>query len=159
LVSKSVLSLETSGVPGKHLREGREGTGRPDRREIEERLDDLGELRFALLGESGVDGRVPALTTPALHNLEPEKACICHGGPGSGRRNGSEIPSMLQDFATLAGPSPRRSAGILHHYVLSVPFTDPATDKSGGPGGGIADDKFGLNRNSLCPILLVFDSL
>jgi hypothetical protein len=46
---------------------GQEGTGGFDRGEIEERLDDLGEQRLALMDESGVDVQVLSVTTPALH--------------------------------------------------------------------------------------------
>ena len=53
---------------------GQEGTGRFDQGEIEERLDDLGEHRLALMDESGVDVLVLSVTTPALHNLEPEES-------------------------------------------------------------------------------------
>jgi uncharacterized protein len=53
---------------------GQEGAGGFDRGEIEERLDDLGEQRLALMDESGVDVQVLSVTTPALHNLEPEQS-------------------------------------------------------------------------------------
>ena len=55
---------------------GQEGTAGFDRGDIEERLDDLGELRLALMDESGVDVQVLSVTTPALHNLEPEESVI-----------------------------------------------------------------------------------
>jgi uncharacterized protein len=55
---------------------GQEGTGGFDRGEIEERLDDFGEHRLALMDESGVDVQVLSVTTPALHNLEPEESVI-----------------------------------------------------------------------------------
>lgn len=42
----------------------------------EERLDDLGQVRIALMDESGVDVQVLSVTTPALHNLEPEESLI-----------------------------------------------------------------------------------
>ena len=48
---------------------GQEGTAGFDRGEIEERLDDLGEHRLALMDESGIDVQVLSVTTPALHNL------------------------------------------------------------------------------------------
>jgi hypothetical protein len=55
---------------------GQEGTGGFDRGEIAERLDDFGEHRLALMDESGVDVQVLSVTTPALHNLEPEESLI-----------------------------------------------------------------------------------
>ncbi|WP_263381291.1 amidohydrolase family protein [Granulicella arctica] len=53
---------------------GQEGTGGLDRREIDERVNDLGEQRLALKDKSGVDIHVLSVTTPALHNLEPEES-------------------------------------------------------------------------------------
>jgi len=50
------------------------GTSGFDRGEIEERLDDLGKQRLALMDESGMDTQVLSVTTPALHNLEPEES-------------------------------------------------------------------------------------
>ena len=53
---------------------GQEGTAGFDRGEMEQRLDDLGPGRIALMDESGVDVQVLSVTTPALHNLEPEES-------------------------------------------------------------------------------------
>src|ERR1700722_2699584 len=55
---------------------GQEGTAGFDRGDIEERLDDLGGLRLALMDESGGDVQVLSVTPPALHNLEPEESVI-----------------------------------------------------------------------------------
>ena len=54
----------------------RPGGHRQVRSEIEERLGDLGQGRIALMNESGVDVQVLSVTTPALHNLEPEESVI-----------------------------------------------------------------------------------
>src|ERR1700761_1831029 len=53
---------------------GQEGTAGLDRGDIEARLNDLGERRLALMDEGGVDVQVLSVTTPALHNLEPEES-------------------------------------------------------------------------------------
>ena len=55
---------------------GQEGTTGFDRGEIEARLDDLGEQRLALMDESGVDVQMLSVTTPSLHNLEPEESVV-----------------------------------------------------------------------------------
>ena len=39
-------------------------------------LDNLGEQRVALMDESGVDVQVLSLTTPGLHNLDPEPSVL-----------------------------------------------------------------------------------
>lgn len=54
---------------------GTEGTDAFDeRKEIAERLEDLGEARIALMDEAGVDVQVLSVTTPALQNLEAEES-------------------------------------------------------------------------------------
>ncbi len=53
---------------------GSEGTSNFDQGEVGQRLEDLDEGRLALMDESGVDVQVLSVTTPALHNLEPEES-------------------------------------------------------------------------------------
>jgi hypothetical protein len=48
----------------------RDGAGSLHLGEIEDRLDNLGDGRIELMGESGVDVQVLSLTTPALYLLE-----------------------------------------------------------------------------------------
>lgn len=97
---------------------GQEGTAAFDLGEIEERLDDLGEGRIALMDEGGVDVQVLSVTTPALHNLEPEESVIL------ARRTNDLIaatitkyPARFQGFATLPTAAPAEAALELERSV------------------------------------------
>jgi uncharacterized protein len=97
---------------------GQEGTAGFDRGEIEERLDDLGQGRIALMDESGVDVQVLSVTTPALHNLEPEESLIL------ARRTNDLVaatianyPTRFQGFATLPTAAPQEAALELERSV------------------------------------------
>ena len=97
---------------------GQEGTAGFDRGEIEERLDDLGKGRIALMDEGGVDVQVLSVTTPALHNLEPEESVIL-----SQRTNDlvaatiANYPARFQGFVTLPMASPADAALELERGV------------------------------------------
>lgn len=97
---------------------GQEGTADFDLGEVEERLDDLGEGRIALMDEGGVDVQVLSVTTPALHNLEPEESVVL-----ARRTNDlvaatiAEHPSRFQGFATLPTASPADAALELERAV------------------------------------------
>jgi predicted TIM-barrel fold metal-dependent hydrolase len=97
---------------------GQEGTAGFDRGEIEERLDDLGQGRIALMDESGVDVQVVSVTTPALHNLEPEESVIL-----ARRTNDllastiASYPARFQGFATLPTAAPEDAALELERSV------------------------------------------
>ncbi|HEX4067217.1 MAG TPA: amidohydrolase family protein [Acidobacteriaceae bacterium] len=100
---------------------GQEGTGGFDRGEIEDRLVDLGEQRLALMDESGVDVQVLSVTTPALHNLEPEESV------GLARRTNDLIaatiakhPGRFRGFAVLPTASPSEAALELDRCVTSL---------------------------------------
>jgi uncharacterized protein len=97
---------------------GQEGTAAFDLGEIETRLDDLGERRIALMDESGVDVQVLSVTTPALHNLEPDESVIL------ARRTNDLVaatiagnPARFQGFATLPTASPPDAALELERAV------------------------------------------
>jgi hypothetical protein len=97
---------------------GQEGTAGFDRGEIEERLDDLGQGRIALMDESGVDVQVLSVTTPALHNLEPEESLIV------ARRTNDLVaatianyPTRFQGFAALPTAAPEDAALELERSV------------------------------------------
>lgn len=102
---------------------GQEGTEVFDRGEIEERLDDLGEHRLALMDESGVDVQVLSVTTPALHNLEPEESVTL------ARRTNDLLsatiamhPTRFQGFATLPTAAPAQAALELERCVTRLGF-------------------------------------
>src|ERR1700722_13561344 len=100
---------------------GQEGTGGFDRGEIEERLDDLGEDRLALMDESGVDVQVLSVTTPALHNLQPEESVTL-----ARRTNDlvaatlTKYPTRFQGFATLPTAAPKEAAAELERAVTRL---------------------------------------
>jgi predicted TIM-barrel fold metal-dependent hydrolase len=97
---------------------GQDGTAGFDRPDIEARLDDLGPNRVALMDESGVDLQVLSVTTPALHNLEPEESVAL------AKQTNDFIaatiagnPARFQGFATLPTPSPENAALELDRAV------------------------------------------
>lgn len=100
---------------------GQEGTGRLDRGDIEQRLDDLGQHRLALMDESGVDVQVLSVTTPALHNLDPEESVSL-----ARRTNDlvaatiAKYPTRFQGFAVLPTASPDEAALELERSVTSL---------------------------------------
>jgi hypothetical protein len=100
---------------------GQEGTAAFDRGEIEGRLDDLGQQRLALMEESGVDVQVLSVTTPALHNLNPEESV------GLARRTNDLIaatiadhPTHFQGFAVLPTALPSEAALELERSVINL---------------------------------------
>ncbi len=80
---------------------GQEGTAEFDRGEIEERLDDLGAGRIALMDESGVDVQVLSVTTPALHNLEPDESVML------AQRTNDLVAATIANYPTRFRASPR----------------------------------------------------
>ena len=100
---------------------GQEGTGGFDRGEIEERLGDLGHHRLALMDESGVDTQVLSVTTPGLHNLEPEESV------NLARRTNdllaaaiAKYPTRFQGFAVLPTAAPADAASELERSVTQL---------------------------------------
>jgi len=102
---------------------GQEGTAVLDRREIEARLEDLGEQRLALMDESGVDVQVPSVTTPGLHNLDPEPSVTL-------ARHTNDLlattiarqPTRFQGLATLPTAYPAHVAAELARSVTQLGF-------------------------------------
>jgi uncharacterized protein len=103
---------------------GQEGTSGFDRGEIEERLDDLGEGRLALMDESGVDVQVLSVTTPALHNLEPEESVnLARRTNDLVATTVAKCATRLQGFATLPTASPADAALELERGVDRLGLT------------------------------------
>ncbi len=100
---------------------GQEGTAGFDRGEIEERLDDLGEQRLALMDEGGVDVQVLSVTTPSLHNLDAAESV-----PLAQRTNDllaatiAKHPTRFQGFATLPTAAPAEAALELERSVRQL---------------------------------------
>jgi predicted TIM-barrel fold metal-dependent hydrolase len=100
---------------------GQEGTAAFDRGEIEARLDDLGEGRIALMDEAGVDVQVLSVTTPALHNLEPEQSVtLARSTNDLIAATIAKHPSRFQGFATLPTASPAEAALELERSVQQL---------------------------------------
>jgi predicted TIM-barrel fold metal-dependent hydrolase len=102
---------------------GQEGTALFDQGEIEVLLDNLGEQRLALMDESGVDVQVLSLTTPGLHNLDPEPSVLL-------ARQTNDLlaatiaqhPTRFQGLATLPTASPTHVAAELARSVTQLGF-------------------------------------
>jgi predicted TIM-barrel fold metal-dependent hydrolase len=100
---------------------GQEGTGAFDRGEVETRLDDLGPQRLALMDESGVDVQVLSVTTPALHNLEPEQSVtLAQQTNDLVAATVAKYPTRFQGFATLPTASPAHVAPELERSVTQL---------------------------------------
>ena len=100
---------------------GTEGTSVFDRGEIEERLDDLGQTRLALMDEGGVDVQVLSVTTPALHNLEPaESVMLARKTNDLLAATIARTPTRFQGFATLPTASPSDAALELERAVQDL---------------------------------------
>jgi predicted TIM-barrel fold metal-dependent hydrolase len=97
---------------------GQEGTAGFDRGEIEERLDDLGEGRIALMDEGGIDVQVLSVTTPALHNLDPEESVVVARHTNDlVAATIAKYPARFQGFATLPTAAPVEAALELKRSV------------------------------------------
>ncbi len=102
---------------------GQEGTAGFDRGEIEARLDDLGPQRLALMDESGVDVQVLSVTTPALHNLEPEQSVtLAQQTNDLLAATIAKYPTRFQGFATLPTASPAHVAPELERCITQLGF-------------------------------------
>ncbi|MGI4823678.1 MAG: amidohydrolase family protein [Janthinobacterium lividum] len=100
---------------------GQEGTGAFDMGEIETRLDDLGSQRLALMDESGVDVQVLSVTTPALHNLDPEPSVtLAQQTNDLVAATVAKYPTRFQGFATLPTASPEHVAAELERSVTQL---------------------------------------
>jgi uncharacterized protein len=89
--------------------------------EMQERLEELGEERLARMNESGVDVQVLSLTSPGLHNLEPEE------GISLARRTNDLIaativryPGRFDGFATIPTTAPEEAARELERAVRDL---------------------------------------
>ena len=89
--------------------------------EIEQRLDDLGPGRIALMDESGVDVQVLSVTTPALHNLEPaESVLLARSTNDLVAATVAKHPLRFQGFATLPTAAPTAAAVELERSVRQL---------------------------------------
>lgn len=103
---------------------GTEGTDAFDeRKEIAERLEDLGEGRIALMDEAGIDVQVLSVTTPALQNLEAEESIHLARQTNDFLADViAKNPTRYQGFATLPTPAPEIAAAELDRCVRAHGF-------------------------------------
>jgi predicted TIM-barrel fold metal-dependent hydrolase len=103
---------------------GVEGAAGFDRGELRERLDNLAKQRLALMDESGVDVQVLSVTTPALHNLEPEESVtLARRTNDLVAETVAKYPTRFQGFATLPTASPKEAATELERSVTRLGLT------------------------------------
>ena len=97
---------------------GHEGTGSFDQGEIGQRLKDLGDIRLALMDESGIDVQVLSVTSPALHKLQPEESIrLAHETNDLVSSTIAKNPTRFQGFAVLHGAAPQQAALELKRAV------------------------------------------
>jgi predicted TIM-barrel fold metal-dependent hydrolase len=100
---------------------GQEGTPGMERVKIEERLDELGKGRIALMDESDVDVQVLSLTTPALHNLEAEESVdLARRTNDLVAATIANCPTRFQGFATLPTAAPSEAGLELERCVRTL---------------------------------------
>lgn len=102
---------------------GQEGTAVLDRGEIEARLEDLGAQRLELMDESGVQVQVLSVTTPGLHNLDPEPSVtLARQTNDLLAATIAQHPTRFQGLATLPTASPAHVAAELARSVTQLGF-------------------------------------
>ena len=102
---------------------GSEGTAVFEHGEIGERINDLGEGRLALMDESGIDVQVLSVTTPALHNLEPEESVgLAQETNNLVAATIAKHPTRFQGFAVLPMAAPQEAAMELERCIKQLGF-------------------------------------
>ena len=85
------------------------------------RLEDLGDMRLALMDETGVDMQVLSLTTPGLHNLESAVSiALARRTNDLVARTVANRPDRFQGFAALPTPAPAEAARELERAVREL---------------------------------------
>ncbi len=100
---------------------GQDGMEALDSGDTKDQLLDLGERRLARMDEGGIDVEVLSVTTPALHNLEPEESVAL--ARSSNDLMASTVranPERFQGFATLPMPAPAEAATELERAVREL---------------------------------------
>ncbi|WP_419803694.1 amidohydrolase family protein [Terriglobus sp.] len=86
-------------------------------------LNDLGTQRLALMDESGVDVQVLAVTTPALHNLQPQESTrLAKETNDLVAATVAAHPTRFQVFATLPTAAPNVAALELGRCITELKF-------------------------------------
>jgi predicted TIM-barrel fold metal-dependent hydrolase len=102
---------------------GQDGMEALDRGEIEQRLDEIGDIRLAAMDESGVDVQVLSVTTPGVNNLEPdESVSLARQTNDALASTIARCPSRFQGFAMLPNAAPESAARELERCVHQLGF-------------------------------------
>ncbi len=100
---------------------GQDGTEALDRGDLKQQLLELGSQRLARMDEGGIDVQVLSVTTPALHNLEPEESVtLARSTNDLLAATVTANPERLQGFATLPMPAPADAARELERGVREL---------------------------------------
>jgi uncharacterized protein len=89
--------------------------------ELENKLEDLAELRLQQMDESGVDVQVLSLTTPAVQGLDPEPAVeLARQANDLIGETVRRWPDRFEGFATLPTPNPDAAARELERAIATL---------------------------------------
>ncbi len=100
---------------------GQEGVEALDQGDLKQQLLDQGEGRIARMDEGGIDVEVLSVTTPALHNLEPdESVTLARSTNDLLAATVAANPERYQGFATLPMPAPAEAANELERTCRTL---------------------------------------
>ena len=100
---------------------GSEGTNVFEQGEVGQRIQDLGDGRLALMDESGIDVQVLSVTTPALHNLDPEESTrLAKETNDLVAATIAKHPTRFEGFAVLPMAAPEQAAAELERGVSQL---------------------------------------
>ncbi len=88
--------------------------------EIENRLEDIGQLRLGLMDETGIDVQVLSLTSPSLHNLGIESISLASQTNDYVAEIVKKTPDRFQGFAALPMFAPKDAAIELERSVKEL---------------------------------------
>lgn len=92
-------------------------------RELQERLEDLGELRIREMDEAGIDVQVLSHAPPATQRMEPEMSVALSIGANDRLAEFiSTQPDRFAGFAALPTPDPQAAADELERTVTKLGF-------------------------------------
>jgi len=88
--------------------------------EIENRLEEIGNLRLQLMDETGIDVQALSLTSPSLHNLGSESVGLAIQTNDFLAEIVSTKPDRFQGFAALPMPEPKEAVKELERSVKKL---------------------------------------
>jgi len=88
--------------------------------EIENRLEDIGNLRLRLMDETGIDVQVLSLTSPSLHNLGSESVDLAVRTNDYVSEIVNKSPERFQGFAALSMFAPKEATKEFERSVKNL---------------------------------------